>query len=281
MCKDDTMKALRRIKSRKFDVLAIMIALFAAASAVQAITFITNPANGHLYGLTDDHYRGIDKGGAIGSEPTVVDAEALAVSLGGHLVTINDAAEQAWVLTTFGINDAGNPANLQENLWIGLNDLGVEGDFRWFSGEPVTYLNWASTEPANDQGEDVVGLDHPTVGSFGAWNDLGSEMLGERRTTWRAIVEVNVPETGSTAIFLVMSVYALAAGVRKARYLSRTGRNTSAVLLTTSPPVASHPDQSMGSTPSPRWLEVQSFNRKRPWPRAIASEKLPLLIGSK
>lgn len=68
--------------------------------------------------------------------------------------------------------------------------LDEEGTFRWFSGEPVTYLNWASTEPSNDQGEDVVLLDHPGVDALGAWNDVGSLMLGERSAAWRAIVEL-------------------------------------------------------------------------------------------
>src|SRR5262245_34378674 len=121
--------------------LGILLTAFATVSATHAITFILNPANGHLYGLTDDSYRGIDKGGRIGDEPTVLDAEALAVSLGGHLVTINDAQEQAWLLATFGTIDPNNLENLAENFWIGLNDLNIEGTFLWFSGEAVTYLN--------------------------------------------------------------------------------------------------------------------------------------------
>jgi hypothetical protein len=169
-----------------------LLTTFAAASAVQATTWIVNPANGHLYGATDGYYRGIDKGGRIGLQPTVWDAEALAVSLGGHLVTINGPEEQEWLLTSFGTVATDDSDNLVENFWIGLNDLEIEGDFRWFSGDPVTYVNWAFTEPSNDQGEDVVALDHPSVGPLGQWNDVGFEMLGERRTTWRAILEVAV-----------------------------------------------------------------------------------------
>jgi hypothetical protein len=38
--------------------------------------------------------------------------------------------------------------------------------------------------------EDVVAIDHPSVGPLGEWNDVGSRMLGERRITWRATLEI-------------------------------------------------------------------------------------------
>ena len=59
-------------------------------------------------------------------------------------MTINDAAEQAWVFSTF--STAGpNP----RAIWIGLNDLGHEGNFTWISGEASSYVNWAPGEPNN------------------------------------------------------------------------------------------------------------------------------------
>src|SRR5262249_35553860 len=66
-------------------------------------------------------------------------SEQVAVRLGGHLVTINDAAEQAWLETTF--------ASVGPSLkWIGLRGA-PNGQFTWLSGQPVTYRNWGIGAP--------------------------------------------------------------------------------------------------------------------------------------
>jgi len=79
------------------------------------------------------------------------EAEAEAISLDGHLVTINDEDENVWVTETFG-NFEGVTYDL---LWIGINDAENEGTFVWASGDPVTYTNWHAGEPnAAFPGED-------------------------------------------------------------------------------------------------------------------------------
>jgi hypothetical protein len=81
--------------------------------------------NGHKYALTD-------------AKESWVDAENEAVGQGGHLVTINDASENAWLTATF--------SSMLPNLFpSGLNigyyfDSNTNG-WRWSSGEPVTYTN--------------------------------------------------------------------------------------------------------------------------------------------
>ena len=91
-------------------ILLPLLVAAAAAPAAQAQLAIldtqVNPANGHTYHLL--------------AESNWTDAEAEAQNLGGHLVTINDAAENDWVFQTFG-NALGQP----RDLWIGLNDIAV------------------------------------------------------------------------------------------------------------------------------------------------------------
>lgn len=99
-------------------------------------------------------------------------AEAEAVQLGGHLVDIDSAAEQAflneWLLTG---------PNRYTVYWIGLNDARREGTFEWSSGAPVTYRNWEANEPNNGSGgiEDWAAMNWSTAdhnsGAIGSWND--------------------------------------------------------------------------------------------------------------
>jgi hypothetical protein len=118
---------------------------------------VYNPANGHNYFL-------------LTTSPWT-EAEAAAVRLGGHLVTVNDAAENDWVVSTFS-NFGGQP----RALWTGLTDAAQEGVFVWSSGEPVSYTNWESGQPDDGLGfyphEDYV-LIWPSPGprSPGFWND--------------------------------------------------------------------------------------------------------------
>ncbi|MCP4536481.1 MAG: hypothetical protein GY832_04985, partial [Chloroflexi bacterium] len=63
-------------------------------------------------------------------------SQALAESLGGHLVTVNDEAEAAWLRATF-----------DGNLFLGLSDHTSEGSWVWSSGEEASYRNWAGGQP--------------------------------------------------------------------------------------------------------------------------------------
>lgn len=130
---------------------------------------ITNAANGHWYYAVGPTYW--------------TNAEAQAVGLGGHLVTINDAAENAWVLQTFG-NFSG--------LFIGLTDEFHEGQWSWTSDEPVTYLNWNDGEPNNGAGifpyENLSTMYGGADARAGFWNDIMGSLA--RQDLW-GVVEVS------------------------------------------------------------------------------------------
>ena len=98
-------------------------------------------------------------------------AQALARAWGGHLVTLNDAAEQQWVDDTF--DQFGD-------FWIGFQDANTEGTWEWVSGQPVTYTNWASGEP-NTASFDYAYMDDAN----GQWRDASET------TTYRAVIEMD------------------------------------------------------------------------------------------
>lgn len=106
------------------------------------------------------------------------DAQTQATAQDAHLVTINDTAEQAWLLEVFG---------KQENYWIGLIKDSEEGKQQWDNGEPVTYTNWISPK-AGAQDSDVNPNYIVLVGMTGKWQVVRPDNpLG--RMTKRAILE--------------------------------------------------------------------------------------------
>ena len=112
--------------------------------------WVVNPENGHSY--KSIRCRNWD------------DAQAKAVAEGAHLVSINDAVEQQWIMGTFGAGP----------YWIGLTDAESEGVWRWTSGEPVTYTNWAPDEPKAAGNNEA---DYAFMSRFqgGNWYNVGTE----------------------------------------------------------------------------------------------------------
>lgn len=146
---------------------------------------ILNPGNSHTYYLLD--------------KATWFESQAEAVSLGGNLAAINDAAENAWVYSTFSSIDGTD-----RGLWIGLNDAASEGAFVWVSGEPVTYTNWAVGEPNNANGEEhYVHIESPAFDGP-AWNDRAGSSFNTGSGRW-GVVEV-VPEPSAFFLFASGSV---------------------------------------------------------------------------
>jgi hypothetical protein len=153
-----------------------LLILGSAASVSSAVVYgpITNAANGHLYYLLRTN--------------TWTASETEAVALGGHLATINDVAENAWVFNTFAYFSGA-----ERSLWIGLRDfdpsvnaLGRAArrtEFGWASGEPVTYSDWSPLEPNNPGSLDPVPVPelfvhiwHPGDRNVGNWNNFVNDM---------------------------------------------------------------------------------------------------------
>ena len=116
------------------------------------LTAKLNPVNGRYYELIN-----------CGDWSTCRDA---AIARGGRLVTIRSKAENDWLAQ----NILSNAVN-SSGAWIGLTDEGSEGQWRWISGEPVSYTNWNVGEPNNAGG--IVGENYAHMYTeIFVWNDL-------------------------------------------------------------------------------------------------------------
>jgi hypothetical protein len=110
------------------------------------------------------------------------DAETRAIELGGHLTTLNDVAENDWVVMAVGTG------------WIGYKDVWQSGDsgsdppgrWVWADGDPSTFVSWNNSNPAfggrgtggepNGGSEDHAEMNASYLGATGEtrglWNDL-------------------------------------------------------------------------------------------------------------
>ena len=106
------------------------------------------------------------------------DAEAHCVSLGGHLASIHNLAENSIV------HDLCNGAE----CWIGFNDAGAEGEWKWSDGSPANFADfpggvapWNPGEPNGDPNDtsDYAYM-YPQTNNWvraGTWDDSGNEKV--------------------------------------------------------------------------------------------------------
>jgi hypothetical protein len=148
---------------RRVSVLAVAFALVFASFALAPGRAAAAPLSWVYNGVTHHYYAQV-------SGVTWVDAEALAAKLGGHLATVDDQAENDWLMATFP----------DSWLWIGLNDRAVEGTWVWSSGKKVDFTNWAAFQPDDWAGFDPVGEDAAVLSANGepGWIDISEHWLG-------------------------------------------------------------------------------------------------------
>jgi len=170
------------------------LAVFGAAAQAATATGPTISFNGHDYTLltTDDW----------------APSEAYAISQGGHLVSIDDAAENTFILGTF--RSVGS-------IWLGLERVGTGNnlaDFAWTDGSASTFRNWAGGEPNNYGGnENVVHMY-----SNGTWNDLPGSGSGYDGAKYGVMEVTAVPEPETYALMLAgLASMAFVARRRKAQ----------------------------------------------------------------
>ncbi|MEC9476868.1 MAG: proprotein convertase P-domain-containing protein [Planctomycetota bacterium] len=126
---------------------------------IHVTLFAQNPVILHSVAspFDDHHYLLLDAS-------SWTEAEAQANAWGANLVAVGDQAEMDFIHDNFSAFQGTG-----RRLWLGLNDIAIEGVFEWSNGETLTYTDWNAGEPNNSGNEDMVHtLENPPY----LWNDI-------------------------------------------------------------------------------------------------------------
>jgi hypothetical protein len=122
--------------------------------------------------------------------PSWTEAESNAVKLGGHLATLNDIQENEFVANSFSQHYAP---------YIGLTDEGIEGNWRWISGQDLRWTNWAKNTPNGGTGENYSMMYPGHPDGNGVWDDFrNSDPWGQP-----GIAEIPFIQRGDSAYVIV------------------------------------------------------------------------------
>jgi len=116
-------------------LITVCILLWSCLAHSQPVEWpVSEGGNGHYYQL-DPSFR------------TWTEANSFAnsevwIGLNGHLVTITSVEESDWIFATIG-----PPAGFWTGGFQPPDAPEPDGDWRWVTGEPWAYTNWAASEP--------------------------------------------------------------------------------------------------------------------------------------
>ncbi len=138
---------------------AMLTALTASVSSADPRTVrVPNPANGHWYEL-------------LGDTVTWPVAEQRCEAIRAHLVTLTSAAENTFVVSTFGGHG-----------WLGATDRRTEGTWQWVNGETFAFSAWAPHQPDDARhAQDFASYSRSVVGQ---WDDVSAPVRDHPLCEW-------------------------------------------------------------------------------------------------
>ena len=146
------------------------------------------------------------------------EAKTLAENAGGHLVIINNAAENTWL-----------DSKLSTSVWIGLSDQVTEGAFRWVNNTSLGYSNWSPGEPNNSDGSNSCCSNNYNQVDFVTFNGSNGKWADRRGCAdYKYVVEISCDSYTLTQTSGPESGDFLAPGTYSVTYLATTTTGDSA-----------------------------------------------------
>ncbi len=139
---------------------------------------------GHSYALTNDY-------------GDWEDARAEALAIDGHLLTVNAAEENDWIVANFDNLGPWIPPTMQA-AWVGYYEVPGAPVWAWESGEPVTYTNLSSW------GQNIVGahmyIHTPPHPDAGGWNNNGEHDIYPLMSLYGIVEIPAIPAPGAVIL---------------------------------------------------------------------------------
>jgi hypothetical protein len=164
----------------------LLPALLAGCAGVGSQLVVLAPAQAEVVTWQGHGYEVVEVPGGI----TWSEAQAAARAKGGNLVCLGSAAENRFVWSLIADRPSLWTTSLRQGQadgvgpWIGLVQVRHQaqepaGGWRWLSGEPFTFSNWAPGKPNNLEEIEDYGHFFRVAGSSDAaqWNDFPNDGL--------------------------------------------------------------------------------------------------------
>lgn len=87
----------------------------------------------------------------------------------GYLATVTTKEEAKIVEDTLA------PADKVHVVWLGSNDLNTDKEYKWLTGEELSYSQWAEGEPNNEDGNEHYLVMYEVDGKW-VWNDAPNDI---------------------------------------------------------------------------------------------------------
>ncbi len=118
---------------------------------------------------------------------------ALALGSGWDLASITSQKEQDFIIALLPLSPTD-----RQHVWLGGNDVNIEGSYKWSNGDAFSFTSWWGGDPNNWNNEDYIAF--AWRDDVWNWNDVSENGYRIQGYVVEYAYSVSVPEPGTLAL---------------------------------------------------------------------------------